>query len=53
MTDKNPYDTSFGRGILAGLQRLPMYEGTVPAGEVAKRRAQNKEARKSRRRNRG
>lgn len=43
------YDTSWGKAILAGLQRLPhMYEGTVPPAEVAKRRAKNKQARKSR-----
>ena len=32
---------------------VPLYEGTVPAADVARRRAKNKAARQSRRANRG
>ena len=32
---------------------VPMYEGTVPAHVVARRRARNKVAKQSRKRNRG
>jgi hypothetical protein len=38
--------------ILYGLQRKPIYQGTVPPAVTAKRRARNKAARKSRRINR-
>lgn len=52
--DKNPYDTSFARSILGGLQsHQHIYGGTVPPEVVARRRAKNKQARKSRRQNRG
>ncbi|NKY60397.1 hypothetical protein [Nocardia flavorosea] len=54
MTDRNNYDTTFGRSILGGLQGFRhIYAGTVPPAEVQKRRARNKAARKSRRANRG
>lgn len=51
----NPLETSFARAILYGLQRRDMhvYGGTVPPADVAKRRAKNRQARKSRRQNRG
>ena len=41
--------------ILVGLNRTGkhIYGGTVPAAEIAKRRAKNKVARASRRKNRG
>ena len=39
-------------GLNSGL-RKHVYEGTVPEAEVARRRAKNKVARKSRRANRG
>lgn len=47
----NPYQFK----ILVGLNRLGkhIYGGTVPAAEIAKRRAKNKVARASRRKNRG
>jgi len=35
--------------ISIALGRKPYYQGTVPAAEVAKRRAKNKAARKARR----
>lgn len=38
---------------LHALQSKPTYEGTVPPDEVKRRRAKNKVARKSRRRNCG
>ena len=40
------------RGLLVGLQRLPMYGGTVDHNTIAKRRKDNKTARKSRKINR-
>ena len=48
--------TSFVQAIFLGLNSVPglhVYEGTVPEAEIAKRRAKNKVARKSRRDNRG
>lgn len=38
--------------ILYGLQKKPVYEGTVPPAVVAKRRAKNRAARRARRINR-
>lgn len=43
----------FASLILWALQKRPMYEGTVDPAVVAKRRARNKVARRSRARNRG
>lgn len=43
----------FAVAILRGLQGRPIYAGTVPAKTVARRRAANKAARRSRRQNRG
>lgn len=40
------------RAMLVGLQRLPIYGGTVDPAVVAERRRRNKAARKSRRINR-
>ena len=48
MTDRNPY----GFAILMALQSKPIYEGTVPEATKAKRRAKNKVARASRKKNR-
>jgi hypothetical protein len=48
--DTDPGDTA--RGILLGLQRLPMYGGTVDHQTIAKRRKDNKAAAKSRKINR-
>lgn len=46
--------TSYQSAILAGIQLMPtVYQGTVPAHVKARRRAANKVARASRRRNRG
>lgn len=45
-------DTPYQKAILKGLQSKPVYRGTVPAAVVAKRRAKNKVARKSRQANR-
>lgn len=47
--------TQFELAILNGLnmRRQHVYGGTVPAGEIERRRAKNKVARKSRRANRG
>lgn len=42
----------FQRLILNALQAKHIYAGTVPAAEVARRRAKNKAARRSRRINR-
>lgn len=42
----------YQRTILAALQSKHVYAGTVPAATVARRRAKNKVARKSRRINR-
>lgn len=45
--------TTYQLAILAGLQRKPhVYGGTVPTGEKAARRAANRVARQSRRKNR-
>lgn len=46
------FATGLARGILIRLQGKHIYGGTVPAADVEKRRAKNREARKSRRRNR-
>lgn len=48
------YAPQLGLPILMGMNKLgkPMYEGTVLLTTVAKRRAKNKAARKSRRPNR-
>lgn len=43
----------YQRAILAGLQRRPLYAGTVPPAVVARRRRANKAARVARRANRG
>lgn len=45
-------DGAYQKVILAALQTKPMYQGTVPDEVVAKRRAANKVARASRRKNR-
>ena len=48
--------TSFVQAIFLGLNSIPglhVYTGTVSEAEVARRRAKNKVARKSRRDNRG
>lgn len=48
--------TSFVQAIFLGLNSIPglhVYAGTVSEAEVARRRAKNKVARKSRRVNRG
>ena len=48
--------TSFVQAIFLGLNSIPglhVYAGTVSEAEVARRRAKNKVARQSRRRNRG
>jgi len=44
--------SSYQMAILMAMQRKPMYLGTVSHEEVAKRRAANKVARRSRRVNR-
>lgn len=49
MIPASPYSLA----ILRGLQSKPVYQGTVPAATVAKRRAANRVARASRRMNRG
>lgn len=55
--DRSTYENDSARMIfaisrLANIGRLNVYEGTVPAGTIAKRRAANKVARASRRANR-
>lgn len=45
--------TSYEIAILNGLQRMQLYQGTVPAHVKARRRAANKAARRARRQNRG
>ncbi|QEA10822.1 hypothetical protein [Mycobacterium phage Weirdo19] len=50
--DGNPYDTEFARGVMAGLQHKPTYQGTVPADEVERRRLRNRDANRARRANR-
>jgi hypothetical protein len=47
---RNP--TAYEFMTFMALQRRPMYAGTVPVDEVARRRAKNKVARKSRATNR-
>lgn len=42
----------FQKRILVALQSKHIYAGTVPAAEIARRRAKNRQARKSRRINR-
>lgn len=46
-------NSSIHQIILGALQRKHLYAGTVPVDEVARRRAKNRQARKSRRINRG
>ena len=56
MTPEEFAPNSFIQAIFLGLNSIPgkhVYEGTVPEAEVARRRAKNKVARKSRRVNRG
>ena len=48
-----PEPSRFQRTILGALQAKHVYAGTVPAAEIARRRAANKVARASRRQNRG
>lgn len=53
--DEEGREKSFQNAILAGLSRKPsgqIYQGTVPPAEKARRRAANKQARKSRQINR-
>jgi hypothetical protein len=50
--DGNPYDTEFARGVMAGLQNKPVYQGTVHADEVERRRLRNRDANRARRANR-
>lgn len=45
-------DTRFQKRVLGALQTKHVYAGTVSPAEVRRRRAKNKVARKSRRRNR-
>jgi hypothetical protein len=53
MADTAPFPHNYGNMILAGLQRKAhIYQGTVDAGVVQKRRADNRVARRSRRINR-
>ncbi|GJJ24109.1 hypothetical protein [Mycolicibacterium mageritense] len=47
--DGNPYDTEFARGVMAGLQDKAVYQGTVPADEVERRRLRNRDANRARR----
>jgi hypothetical protein len=49
LSNPSPYSLA----ILSGLQGKHVYGGTVPPAKVARRRAANKVARKSRRQNRG
>lgn len=51
-TVKLPSVPKYHTAILAGLQGKPTYAGTVPAETVARRRAANRVARRSRRVNR-
>ncbi len=50
--DGDPYDTEFARGVLAGLQHKPTYQGSVHADEVERRRLRNRDANRARRANR-
>lgn len=45
--------TKYDIAIMVGLQRMSLYQGTVPPGVVAERRRKNKLARAARRINRG
>ena len=56
-TSKNPDEVPEGPsqaslGMLTALQGKPMYQGTVPAATIAKRRKRNKTAKASRKLNR-
>lgn len=54
MTEPSSYAIAILLGIQSKLQRGEhVYEGTVPASVIARRRARNKVARLSRRANRG
>ena len=46
------YPRAYAHAILRGLQSKPVYEGTAPPQDVARRRAKNKAARAQRRINR-
>jgi hypothetical protein len=46
------YNLEYARAILVGLQRKPIYGGTVSYTEKVKRRARGKRAKQSRKRNR-
>lgn len=52
-TPKPTGPSAFQRVILGALQGRHLYAGTVPPAEVRRRRAANKQARQSRRANRG
>lgn len=52
MKDPTREPTEYELAILTGLQRKPMYAGTVPAIEVDRRRVRNRAARRARRLNR-
>ena len=54
MTDArmNLLETTYARDILRGLQRKPVFQGSVPEGVVDQRRAANRRARAARRINR-
>ncbi|ORA24933.1 hypothetical protein BST13_33740 [Mycobacterium aquaticum] len=47
--DGDPYDTEFARGIMAGLQHKPIYQGTVQTDEIERRRLRNRDANRARR----
>lgn len=53
-TSTDPWETNYGRAVLAALNVLGkhVYGGTADAGKVARRRAKNRVARRSRRANR-
>lgn len=46
--DTDRRSSSYGLAILGGLQGKHVYQGTVPEGERARRRATNRRARASR-----
>lgn len=50
LTDREP--TSFEHAAFAVLQGKHVYQGSVPAADIAARRDRNRAARKARRRNR-
>lgn len=53
-TDTDTYPVAYGQMILAALWRKPFYQtGTVDPETVAKRRAANRVARRTRKANRG